>query len=115
MLGKITTFISALVALTLSLGSGVSARARWELIPLTEGADPTTFNSTSYDPAVWNVTKIMDLPDENEGTVSPAASTATPFPTPEYGNSPGFCVGSQTEGDCCIGVRVPQAPVRKTQ
>jgi hypothetical protein len=105
---KQTFAFLALVALFGHLALAV----RWEIFPLVPTANIDNFNISSYDPAVFNVTRLPDLPSSNGSiSASPSPADDPDEECKEEGNNRAFCVIEADVTKCNIAVRIPSLPV----
>lgn len=100
----------ALVAFVALFGRLAVAVERWEVFPLVTDADITTMNTSewgAWDPAVWHVVRLPDVPEPQSNTALFAADDDCN----KDGNNTSFCVIQTDQTKCNIAVRIPSLPV----
>ncbi|KAH8897700.1 hypothetical protein GQ53DRAFT_759918 [Thozetella sp. PMI_491] len=104
---KLTLFLLAFFTFTVAVASAIPRR--YEVFPLTEHSTVEHFNISDYNPALYRVVELGedDLKpdyDDSEFTRRAAQDDCT------TGDVRGYCVGTETEGECNIAIRIPAMP-----
>lgn len=87
----------------MALFGHLAVAERWEIFPLTPSADISTFNTTTWDATVWNVTHLPDPTSVVEAIGTDDCSA---------GQDPNMCLPNNDGTTCNIAIRIPQTDVR---